>query len=55
VRAAKSMVNKAWMLPEADALRLDAQLQMAVLGGANQLEAVAANLAGRAPTFVDQK
>ncbi len=55
VRAAKSLLNQAWMLADADALRLEAQLQMAVLGGTNQIEAVTANLAKRAPAFVDQK
>lgn len=55
VRAAKLMINEAWMLPEADALRLEAELQMTILGTANQSEAVSANLAKRVPVFVDQK
>ena len=53
VRAAKFLVNKAWELPEAKALQLEAELQMAVLGRPNQMEAVSANLAKRAPVFVD--
>lgn len=53
IRAAKSMINEAWMLPEADALRREAELQSAILGTANQSEAVMANLVKRAPVFID--
>jgi enoyl-CoA hydratase/carnithine racemase len=53
IRAAKKLVNDAWMFPEADALRREAELQIAILGSANQSEAVAANLQKRAPTFID--
>ena len=55
IRAAKLLINEAWMVPEAEALRREAELQTAILGGANQSEAVSANLAKRAPVFVDQK
>jgi hypothetical protein len=34
-------------------MRREAELQMAVMGGANQLEAVAANMQKRAPDFSD--
>jgi enoyl-CoA hydratase/carnithine racemase len=55
IRAAKSMINTAWMSSEADALRREAELQLTLLGSANQFEAVSANLAKRAPVFVDPK
>jgi len=53
VRAAKSLINQAWQLPEADALCREAQLQMSVLGKANQMEAVLANMEKRPPVFDD--
>lgn len=53
VRAAKKLVNTAWMMSEADALGCEAELQTKVLGGANQSEAVSANLTRRAPVFID--
>jgi enoyl-CoA hydratase/carnithine racemase len=55
IRAAKAMINGAWLLPEADALRREAELQMAVFGSANQSEAILANLEKRAPIFTDPK
>ena len=40
-------------LDEAQSLALEAALQGSVLTGANQREAVAANMAGREPEFED--
>lgn len=53
IRAAKAMINQAWLLPEPEALYREAQLQMSLLGAPNQAEAVMANVESRAPVFVD--
>ncbi len=53
IRGIKQLVNNAWQLSEAEALALEARLQMGVMGRPNQLEAVAANLQKRAPQFDD--
>ncbi len=53
VRAAKTLLNTAFDEPEADALRSEVKLQLGVLGGANQREAVAANVERRVPKFSD--
>jgi enoyl-CoA hydratase/carnithine racemase len=53
VRAAKRLLRAAATAGLADGLRLEEAEQVALLGSPNQLEAVAANLARRAPRFVD--
>jgi len=53
VRGIKRLVNEAWQRSEKDALALEAQLQLRVLGAPNQAEAVSANLEKRAPDFID--
>lgn len=53
VRGVKSLVNEVARDAEAGALRREAALQAALLGGANQVEAVAANVQGRTPRFTD--
>jgi enoyl-CoA hydratase/carnithine racemase len=53
VRAAKQLLNAGYDTPEAQALRLEAELQLGVLGGSNQREAVMANAEKRAPVFKD--
>lgn len=54
VRAAKHLYDRAWAGADpAAALVLESELQVALLGSPNQLEAVSAGLAKRAPTFVD--
>ena len=53
VRAIKQLFNASQGMSEADALQLEAKLQIALLGSPNQLEAVAANMEKRAPKFVD--
>jgi len=53
IRGIKALINKAWQMPEADSLALEAQLQRGIIGGENQLEAVSANLHKRRPDFRD--
>lgn len=53
IRGIKTLVNQAWQLSESEALALEASLQSGIIGGANQTEAVAANLGGRKPEFQD--
>ena len=53
IRAMKRMFNEAWEMSTADSLRLEAALQIGVMGGDNQREAVAANMEKRAPNFTD--
>lgn len=53
IQGIKRLVNEAWHLSEAEALMLEARLQLAIMGSANQLEAVTANLQRRAPKFED--
>ncbi|MEM9207782.1 MAG: crotonase/enoyl-CoA hydratase family protein [Pseudomonadota bacterium] len=53
VRAAKQLYLEAYADRDAQLLRREAELQMAVMAGANQAEAVAANLQKRAPEFAD--
>jgi len=53
VRHVKRLVNEAWNLSDAEALKLEARLQLRTLGRPNQLEAVRANLENRSPEFGD--
>ncbi len=53
IRGIKSLVNEAWQMTAMDALALEARLQTGIIGGANQIEAVQANLEGRRPDFED--
>jgi enoyl-CoA hydratase/carnithine racemase len=53
VRAAKKLLNTALSGSTADGFRLEAELQASLIGGANQLEAVKANMERRAPSFRD--
>ena len=53
IRAIKRLFVESPGLSAADALRLEAELQMPLLGSRNQLEAVAANMEKRAPEFKD--
>lgn len=55
VPAIKRLLNAALEGPEDEALKLEAELQMSVLGGANQAEAVAANLEQREPRFTSRR
>ena len=53
VRAVKALLDTAPALEPDDALRLETDLQLQLLGTPNQIEAVAAKLANRPPTFAD--
>jgi enoyl-CoA hydratase/carnithine racemase len=53
IRAMKRLANEAWRMADPEALALEAKLQLRVLGGKNQQEAVAANLQKRMPEFDD--
>ena len=53
IRAMKRLANEAWRMADPEALALEAKLQLGVLGGKNQQEAVAANLQKRMPEFDD--
>lgn len=53
VRAIKRLFDESVEMSTLQALQLEAQLQMSLLGGHQQIEAVAANLEKRAPEFED--
>lgn len=54
IRGIKRLVNEGWQCPEEDALGLEAELQLQLLGAPNQVEAVSANFEKREPRFVDR-
>ncbi len=51
VAAIKRLMNTALEGPRKEALKLEAGLQLGILGSANQIEAVTANVEKRAPVF----
>lgn len=53
IRSAKTLLNEAGELSRADALKLETDLQVELLGSPNQLEAVQANMMKRDPSFAD--
>ena len=53
IRGIKRLINEGWSLPEAESLALEMALQAPLLGGANQVEAVRANLEKRKAKYVD--
>ena len=53
MRGIKALVNDAWQRTETEALAMEANLQSDIIGGDNQMEAVAANLGKRKPDFRD--
>ena len=53
IRAIKKLVNESWQADAVSSLRREAELQRAVMGGVNQMEAIAANLQKRTPDFAD--
>ena len=53
IRGIKRLINEGWTMPEADSLALEAAIQVPLLGGANQVEAVRANLEKRKAKYVD--
>lgn len=53
IRAAKQLLNRAPLVGVREGLAAEAELQLTLIGGPNQVEAVKANLAKRAPDFED--
>lgn len=53
LRAAKRLWNEATQLPLAEGLALEERLQRSLIGHANQIEVVRANMEKRAPEFSD--
>lgn len=53
IRSVKRLLNTAWRLSDAEALALEAELQLGVLGKKNQIEAAMANMQKRSPEFDD--
>jgi enoyl-CoA hydratase/carnithine racemase len=53
IRSAKQLLNAADLLSQEEGLQLEEKLQRALLGSANQMEAVMANMEKRAPVFRD--
>jgi len=54
VQAAKRLYEETWTGSDpASALMLESKLQVELMGSPNQIEAVTAGTAGRAPAFVD--
>ena len=53
IRAGKQLLNSAGALSVADALLLETKLQVELIGSANNMEAVQANMMKRAPDFAD--
>ena len=53
VRAIKQLFVTGWNAPDAESLALEARLQMGLLGGENQREAVLAVMEKRVPNFND--
>ncbi|MBW2091080.1 MAG: crotonase/enoyl-CoA hydratase family protein [Deltaproteobacteria bacterium] len=53
VRAGKKLLNASRLVSLEEGLRMEAELQRSLIGKANQVEAVQANLQKRAPSFKD--
>jgi enoyl-CoA hydratase/carnithine racemase len=53
IRAIKKLINESWQKDHTSALRHEAVLQGALMGSANQAEAVRANMENRAALFTD--
>jgi enoyl-CoA hydratase/carnithine racemase len=53
IRSGKRLLNASVALSLEEGLRLEEQLQVALIGSPNQLEAVQANMTKRAPEFAD--
>ncbi len=53
VRAAKQCLNEVWHGDEAKGLLRESELEMTIIGGPNQMEAIMANMQKRAPNFKD--
>lgn len=53
IRAGKQLLETVWHADERTGLELESSLQISLIGGANQVEAVQANFDKRAPNFQD--
>lgn len=53
IRAGKRLLEASWHADERTGLELESSLQMALIGSANQVEAITANFEKRAPNFAD--
>jgi enoyl-CoA hydratase/carnithine racemase len=53
IRAGKQLLETAWHADERTGLELESSLQTALIGSANQIEAVTANFEKRPPAFTD--
>lgn len=53
IRAAKRLLDRSRLVGAAEGLRLEEEVQRTLIGGANQIEAVQANLEKRTPRFRD--
>jgi enoyl-CoA hydratase/carnithine racemase len=53
IRSAKRLYNESWQAPAADGLLLESELQRALIGSPNQIEAVRAGFAKETPDFAD--
>ncbi len=53
VRAAKKLLNEVWHGNEAEGLKRESELEMTLIGGPSQIEAIMANLEKRQPHFKD--
>ena len=51
IRAAKRLITAAYTLPEAEVLLCESRAQTDLIGKPDQMEVIAANMAGRAPKF----
>jgi enoyl-CoA hydratase/carnithine racemase len=53
IRGAKRLLNQAWNAPPEEGLRLEAEIQLKLLGSANQLAAVTAGMTKQPAEFTD--
>ncbi|MFU8815758.1 MAG: enoyl-CoA hydratase-related protein, partial [Pseudomonadales bacterium] len=53
IRAGKKLLEESWRADARTGLELESQLQTALIGSKNQIEAVKANFENRAPVFSD--
>lgn len=51
VQAAKRLLDRAWQLDDREGFELETELQLALIGGRNQMEAARAGLEKRSPEF----
>jgi hypothetical protein len=52
VNGSKALIDQTWNLPPGEGLAIEAEMQANIMGSPNQVEAVMAGLAKRAPKFL---